>query len=256
MFGLDDRIAAVGDGQAFLIVAAIAVLLGLRHATDPDHLTAVTTLLSGERDQGPRRAGFLGLSWGLGHATTLVALGLPIVLFDDYLPEPVQQGAELAIGFVIMALAVRLLMRWRRGHLHVHPHTHRGRAHAHPHVHERRHASDDPGGHAHAHAPALGRSPLQAYCIGLVHGVGGSAGVGVLLLAAIPDHVEGVAALAIFAVFTAVSMSLASTAFGYALARGPLERHFAALAPALGTLSLAFGAWYALGAIQAVPYYF
>src|SRR4051794_2487999 len=156
MFGLDDRIAAVGDGQAFLIVAAIAVLLGLRHATDPDHLTAVTTLLGGERDLGPRRAGFLGLSWGLGHATTLVALGLPIVLFDDYLPQPVQQAAELAIGFVIMALAVRLLMRWRRGHLHAHPHMHRGRAHAHPHVHERRHANGDPGRHAHGHAPALG----------------------------------------------------------------------------------------------------
>jgi len=256
MFGLDDRIAALGDGQAFLIVAAIAMLLGLRHATDPDHLTAVTTLVTTEREQGARRAGFLGLSWGLGHATTLIAFGLPIVLFDDYLPAPVQQGSEALVGVVIMALAVRLLVRWRRGYLHVHPHAHGGSTHAHPHAHERPHENAEQSDHAHGHAASLGRSPAQAYGIGLVHGMGGSAGVGVLLLASIPDHVAGAAALAVFALFTAISMAMASTAFGYTLARGPVARRFATLAPALGVMSLAFGAWYALGAVQAVPYYF
>jgi hypothetical protein len=227
MFGLDDQIAALSSGQVFLIVAAIAALLGLRHATDPDHLTAVSTLVAGEGEGGfgPRRAGRLGFSWGLGHATTLFVFGLPIVLFDSYLPEKVQTGAEVAIGFVIMALALRLLVRWRRGELHTHRHE-------------------------------LGRSPLQAYGIGLIHGMGGSAGVGILLLAAIPDHVESVVALALFAGFTAVSMSLASTTFGYALSRGAVTRRFMAVAPALGMLSLAFGAWYALGAAGAVPYVF
>src|SRR3954466_10233507 len=98
MFGLDDKIAALGTGDAFLIVIAVAVLLGLRHATDPDHLTAVSTLIASGEEQSGRRAGILGLSWGLGHATTLVAFGLPIVLFDDYLPDPVQQGAEVMVG--------------------------------------------------------------------------------------------------------------------------------------------------------------
>jgi hypothetical protein len=77
-----------------------------------------------------------------------------------------------------------------------------------------------------------------------------------LLLAAIPSHVEGIVALALFALFTAISMALASTAFGYALSRGPVARRFAALAPALGGLGLGFGVWYALGALQAVPYLF
>jgi hypothetical protein len=125
-----------------------------------------------------------------------------------------------------MVLAVRLLVRWRRGLL----------------------SGTDPG------APR--RSPLAAYGIGLLHGVGGSAGVGLLLLAAIPDHVEAIAALLVFAFFTAVSMAVASTAFGYTLARGPVMRHFLAVAPALGVVSLAFGAWYALGAVDAVPYVF
>jgi ABC-type nickel/cobalt efflux system permease component RcnA len=148
---------------------------------------------------------------------------------------------------------VRLLVRWRRGRFHAHPHAHAGRSHRHLHEH------GDARGHEHGHAVGartLGRSPLQAYGIGLVHGVGGSAGVGVLLLAAIPDHVEAVLALALFASFTAISMAIASSGLGYVLSRGPARRGFAALAPVLGAASLAFGAWYALGAVNAVPYYF
>jgi hypothetical protein len=225
MFGLDDQIANLGAGEAFLVVAIVAILLGLRHATDPDHLTAVSTLVAGDRAD-TRGAGRLGLAWGLGHATTLFAFGLPIVLYRSYLPETVQTAAEMVIGLVIVALAARLLLRWRESR--------RGT-----------------GRHLHA-----ARSPLQAYGIGLVHGIGGSAGVGVLLLASIPDHVEAVAALGLFAAFTAVSMALASTSFGWVLSRGAVQRSFVSVAPALGALSLAFGVWYALGAVQAVPYVF
>jgi len=255
MFGLDDKIAALGTGDAFLIVIAVAILLGLRHATDPDHLTAVSTLIASGDEPGCKRAGLLGLSWGLGHATTLIAFGLPIVLFNGYLPDPVQSGAEFAVGILIVALAVRLLVRWRRGQFHAHVHAHEGSFHRHPHAHERAHRDDD-APHRHGHAERVGRSPLQAYGIGLVHGMGGSAGVGLLLLAAIPNHVEGLAALIVFALFTAVSMAIASTSFGYALSRGPVLRRFVTVAPALGAVSLAFGVWYALGAQSVVPYVF
>jgi hypothetical protein len=224
MFGLDDQIANLGSGEAFLLVAVVAILLGLRHATDPDHLTAVSTLVAGDRT-GTRGAGRLGLAWGLGHATTLFAFGLPIVLYRSYLPAAVQTAAETLIGVVIVALAIRLLLRWRESR--------RGTSHVH-----------------------AARSPMQAYGIGLVHGIGGSAGVGVLLLASIPDHVEAVGALGLFASFTAVSMSLASTSFGWVLSRGTVQRSYLSVAPALGALSLAFGVWYALGAVQAVPYVF
>jgi hypothetical protein len=221
MFGLDDRIAALGTGDAFLLVVLIAILLGLRHATDPDHLTAVTTLIASDDGHSTRRAARLGGAWGLGHATSLVAVGVPIVLFRSYLPAAVQEAAEVAVGVVIMGLAVRLLLRWGRpGHHHVRP----------------------------------ARSPLQAYGIGLVHGMGGSAGVGILLLAGIPDRPVALVALVLFAACTAVSMAVASTTFGYTLSRGPVLARFGTVAPALGALSLAFGAWYALGALHAVPY--
>ena len=105
MFGLDDKIASLGTGEAFLIVAAVAFLLGLRHATDPDHLTAVTTLIAGDGAHDHRKARSLGFVWGLGHATTLFAFGLPIVLARSYLPEPVQQGAETAVGVLNVKLS-------------------------------------------------------------------------------------------------------------------------------------------------------
>jgi high-affinity nickel permease len=241
MFGLDDRLAAFADGGSIWIVLAVAVLLGLRHATDPDHLAAVSTLVANGRDRATRRAGELGLAWGLGHGLTLFAFGLPILLLDSYLPERAQQAAETAIAVVIVYLAVRLLVRWRRGAFHEHVHTHGDVDHSHVHV-----------GHSHRHA----RGRLGAFGIGLVHGMGGSAGVGILLVASIESTTLSVASLALLAVFTAVSMTLLSGGFGRALVTRPVVGAFAGVAPVLGTASLAFGVWYATAAWSLAPYPF
>jgi hypothetical protein len=240
--GLDDALAGLNHGSVALGLL-VAVLLGLRHATDPDHLTAVATLIVSDAREGPARARRLGLAWGCGHALTLFAFGLPVVLVGNGLPDAVQRVAELAIGVVIVALAARLLVRWRQGCFHTHPHVHGGVVHAHPHVHEGR--ADV---HRHGHTEVIGRSPLAAFGIGLVHGAGGSAAVGVLLVGAVSETVPGIAALALFAAATAVSMALLSTGVGLALARGVIGRRLEALVPWMGTASLVFGAWYALGA--------
>jgi high-affinity nickel permease len=228
MFGLDQGLAGLSDGTTILVVILVAILLGLRHASDPDHLAAVTTLITSGRDRTARRAAGLGLTWGLGHATSLFVFGVPIVLYRAYLPESIQRGAETAVGLLIVALAAWLLLRWHRGAFHAHRHG----------------------------PPRRVRRPWQAYAIGLVHGTGGSAGVGILLLASIHDHVLALAALAVFAVFTAFSMALLSTGFGLTLGRSPRALSLNRLAPALGLASLAFGIWYALGAQNLVPYYF
>jgi high-affinity nickel permease len=247
MFGLDDWIAHFSDGTTVIVLCAVAVLLGLRHATDPDHLAAVTTLIAAGKERTKHAAARLGFSWGLGHATSLFAFGLPIVLFKAYLPKPVQQGAEATVGFVIIALAVWLLVRWRRGLFHVHAHQHDTGLHLHGHTHS--------GAAAHPHE-LRARSPHQAFGIGLVHGMGGSAGVGILLLATIHDRAVAVIALALFAFFTAVSMALLSTGFGLTLSREPVRRSFNRIAPALGAASLLFGVWYALGALAIAPNFF
>lgn len=247
MFGLDDRIAILSDGASVWIVLAVAVLLGLRHATDPDHLAAVTTLIAGGKERAGRAAARLGLAWGLGHGTTLFVFGLPIVLFNSYLPERVMQAAETLIALVIVYLAARLLLRWRRGYFHVHVHGHEGASHAHLHSH----AQTD--GHGHRH---VSRTPLGAYGIGLVHGMGGSAGVGVLLVASVESRLLAVLSLALLAVFTAMSMTMLTGGFGLTLVSRPVRAAFNGLAPALGLLSLGFGIWYGSAAWGLTAYPF
>jgi ABC-type nickel/cobalt efflux system permease component RcnA len=217
----------------------LALVLGLRHALDPDHLMAVSTLVAGSEESRTRRAGRLGTAWGTGHALAVVALGLPFVLVHAALPEVVQRTAETAIGMIIVLLAARVLQRWRRGAFHVHVHQHDGARHVHLHSHR------EATGHRHEHAP---RTPLQAFLIGVTHGVGGSAAVALLLLAAIPGRLWATVALLVFATGTAVSMGVLSASFGWLLARGPLRRRFPLAAVPLGIVGLAFGGLYAVAA--------
>ena len=236
---------------ALWVVLLVSLLLGLRHASDPDHLAAVTTLIASEERRRIRKATYMGLLWGLGHGTTLVVIGLPLVLLGRYLPERVQQVAEVAVGIIIVVLAVRLLVRWRRGFFHAHAHAHGADP---PHLHLHSHAEGSV--HEHSHNANGLRTPLSAYGVGLVHGVGGSGGLTLLLLSTIPNPSEATAALLIFAAGTAVSMALLSTAFGLVIAAGPVRRNFERLAPVLGVLAAAFGFWYALGALGVVVYPF
>ncbi len=232
MLGLDDWIAGMSDGGSVLVVLLVATLLGLRHATDPDHIAAVTTLVASGRERATRSAARLGAWWGLGHALTLVVFGLPILLAERYLPERLQQGAETAVAALIVFLAIRLLVRWRHGAFATVPGT-------------------TPDNHRHGVRTGLG-----AFGIGLVHGMGGSAGVGVLLLAAIPDETMAIGALLVLALFTAVSMTVVTTGFGATLSIPAVARSVAGVAPALGVASLAFGVWYAAAAWSLAPYPF
>jgi len=248
MTAIDDAITGLGDGGT-LTALVVALLLGLRHATDPDHVTAVSVLALSERANGARRTSLLGLSWGAGHAATLLLLGAPLVLLSRRLPAAVEQGAELLVGTLIVALAVRLLVRWRRGHFHVHPHSHGDLRHSHPHAHE--HSGTHVHGfeHEHPHGEALGRSPLAAFGIGLVHGAGGSAPVALVLIGTAPTRGQAAGLLLLFAAATAASMASLSAALGYVLSRPALRRAQAAAVPLLAGASLAFGLSYGLGAV-------
>lgn len=250
MSTIDGWLEGFLHGQAGIgVVLAISLLLGLRHASDPDHLAAVTTLIASDEERAGK-AGLLGILWGAGHGTALVLIGLPLVLAGRYLPGPVQAGAEVLIGVIIIILAARLLLRWRRGLYHAHAHSHDGE---HPHIHLHSHRQSE--GHEHAHAAPY-RTPLSAYGIGLVHGIGGSGGLTLLLLSTISDKAEATGALLVFAAGTAISMAVLSTVFGLVIAGGPIRQRFDRVAPVLGVLSMAFGAWYALGALGLVVYPF
>lgn len=231
MFGLDDAIADLSNGASVGVVILVAMLLGLRHATDPDHIAAVTTLVASGEKRAGRASARLGAYWGLGHALTLVLFGLPILLFERFLPERAQQGAETAVAALVVFLALRLLVRWRHGYFALHAHSHEEEHHHHP-----------------------VRTPVGAFGIGLVHGIGGSAGVGVLILAAIPSTAIACIALVVLAVFTAVSMIVVTTGFGATLSTDRVAGSFNGVAPVIGVTSLAFGGWYALAAWGLVVY--
>ena len=142
----------------------------------------------------------------------------PILLFQQFLPERVQQGAETAVAALIVFLALRLLVRWRHGYFDLHAHPHEHASHRHP-----------------------VRSPLGAFGIGLVHGTGGSAGVGDPDPRRDPVVAGRVRRARELALFTAVSMTIVTTGLGRRSGRRPLRTAFAGVAPVLGLASLAFG---------------
>jgi ABC-type nickel/cobalt efflux system permease component RcnA len=229
---LDAWLTSLIDGAPLLVALGIAFVLGVRHASDPDHLVAVTSLVAA--DQGDLRgATRLGAWWGAGHAATLLAVGLPLIALEEDLPAWLERGAETGIGLVILALGLRVIVKWTRGDYRAGPHGHRG--------HDHRHLR--PGDvHHHAHV----RSPRQAFGIGLLHGLAGTGAVVVLLIAAMPGRLEAAAALAVFAPMSILSMALCTSAFAWVLTRPVIEPLYrTVLVPVLGVFGLVFGLWYA-----------
>lgn len=236
---LDSRLTDLFAGAPLLLALAIAFLLGLRHASDPDHLVAVTSLVASEEGDA-RDAVRLGAWWGLGHALMLLAVGLPLIALKSDLPGWLERGAEAGIGIIIVLLAKRVCVKWLRGDFHAGMHRHGAGSDVAPGTRHRHLRPGRPADHAHA------RTPRQAFAIGLLHGLAGTGAVVVLLIAALPTRVEAAAALAVFAPMSIVSMAALSGAWAWLLTRPLIEPLYRrALIPALGLFSLCFGLWYA-----------
>ena len=228
----DHWLTGLFSGAPLIVALGIALLLGLRHASDPDHLVAVTSLVASE-DGDTRVAARLGAWWGLGHATTLLLVGIPLIAFKSEMPAWLESGAEKAIGAVILLLAARVLWKWLRGDYRAGRHRHEDSAHRHL-----QHGRHD------QHPTA--RTPTQAFGIGLLHGLAGSGAVAVLLLAGLPGRLEAAAALAVFAPATLVSMAAFTAAFAWILTRPAIEPVYrGVLIPLVGAFGLIFGLWYA-----------
>jgi high-affinity nickel permease len=233
---LDGALTGLLDGGSLLAALGIAVLLGLRHASDPDHLVAVTSLVAAEEGD-TRKAARLGAWWGLGHAGALLALGMPLIAFKAGLPTWLERGAERSIGIVILVLAARVIFKWARG-------DYRASAHAHEHEHSRRRHLRRGGGSRHGHAKV--RTPVQALSIGLLHGLAGTGAVALLLIAALPSQFEAALALALFAPMSIVSMTACTAAFAWVLTRPIVEPLYRTVViPGLGLFGVTFGLWYA-----------
>ncbi|MDQ3729182.1 MAG: hypothetical protein M3355_06285 [Actinomycetota bacterium] len=230
---LDESITGLFEGAPLLVALALAFLLGLRHASDPDHLVAVTSLVASD-DADARSAARLGAWWGAGHAATLLVIGLPLIAFKTSLPSWLENGAEKTVGVVILALALRVLWKWKRGDYRATPHEHQ------PVVAEHRHLHRDSD---HRHVPV--RSAKQAFSIGVLHGLAGTGAIVILLIAALPSRLEAVAAMAVFAPMSILSMAACTAAFAWVLTRPVIEPVYRGLViPLLGSFGILFGLWY------------
>ena len=237
----DEWLIGLFEGAPLLVALGLALVLGLRHASDPDHLVAVTSLVASD-DADSRRAVHLGAWWGLGHATMLLTIGLPLIIFKSELPSWLETGAETAVGFVIIFLALRVLWKWVQGDYRLDSHRHGE-------------ASDVADGTSHRHLRRADRpehrhqqvrTPQQAFGIGLLHGLAGTGAVVLVLIAALPTQFEAAAALAVFAPMSIVSMAALTGLFAWLLTRPVVEPVYRrVLIPALGLFGLLFGLWYA-----------
>lgn len=234
----DAWLTGLFSGASLLVALGIALALGLRHASDPDHLVAVTSLVAA--DGGDRKAATrLGVWWGIGHAGTLLLIGLPLIFFKSELPAWLESGAETAVGIVILLLAARVIVKWIRGDYRATAHEHH---HAHGHDRRRHLRRGASGQHPHRQV----RTPRQALAIGTLHGLAGTGAVVLLLIAALPTQLEAAAALALFAPMSVLSMALCTSLFAWVLTRPIVEPVYrTVLIPALGLFALSFGAWYA-----------
>src|SRR5271165_6042718 len=193
----------------FFSIIAIGFFLGMRHATDPDHVIAVTTIVSHQRST--RRAALIGIFWGLGHTVTIFVVGAAIILFNVVIPARLGLGMEFSVGLMLIALGawnvfgpLRTLPQPQlpasASVTHSHHHSHGDYIHAHPHGH---------APETHPHRPEqtplasldrkLGRSGLYQWLrplfVGIVHGLAGSAAIALLILASIRNSTWAVAYL-------------------------------------------------------------
>src|SRR5512134_323410 len=176
-------------------VAGIGLLLGLRHAFEPDHMAAVSTLATRQSRLWP--AARLGIAWGVGHTAAVGAVSLAVVGLGITLPERLWPIAELGVAAMLVVLGATVVWRYARGRWHMHRHTH-GVA---PHLHLHSHARD----RAHEHTHATG-DVQRSLGFGLLHGLAGSAAVIVLLVAAAPSAALRIAYVAAFGLGTIVGM--------------------------------------------------
>lgn len=193
-------------------ILVLGFLLGMRHSLEADHVAAVATLAT--RSLDTRHAVFQGAAWGLGHTITLF-LACSLVLFlDTVVPDRLAQGLEAAVGVMLILLGADLVRRMVRERIHFHKHRHGdGTVHFHAHSHAGETGPHELH-HEHEH-PA--HFPTRALCVGLMHGLAGSAALILLVLSSVASPLTGMLYVALFGVGSIAGMALLSLAISFPL---------------------------------------
>jgi hypothetical protein len=242
-----------------MAILAIGFVLGMRHATDPDHVIAVSTIVS--RERSILKAGLIGILWGVGHTLTILVVGAGIIVFGLAIPARVGLTMEFSVGLMLILLGVLNLtgaMGWisekfspahpRVTGTHAHLHEHKSKVHLHWHSHgpEQEHHGESltPPEWLNGTPSRLGIfHTLRPLFVGLVHGLAGSAAVALLVLGTIREPRWAVLYLMIFGVGTIAGMMLitAAIALPFSFAGYKFAWLNKGLIVGSGLLSLAFG---------------
>lgn len=206
--------------MTLLSILAVGFLLGMKHATEADHLAAVATLVT--RQSTASRTLMQGVAWGLGHTITLLLFGGVVLALGKSIPARLEQALEFGVALMLVALGADVLRRLARERMHLHVHSHGPHV---THVHAHGHANDTPGRAAprganrhaespHEHAYGL---PVRALAVGTMHGLAGSAGLVLLSLQAVQSWTTGLVYIAIFGVGSIAGMAVLSVAIALPL---------------------------------------
>jgi hypothetical protein len=222
-------------------ILALGFVLGMRHATDADHLAAVATLATGSRSLAHTVA--QGVAWGTGHTLTLMLCGGAVLVLGAVVPARAAQALELAVGVMLVALGADALYRLRRERVHFHAHRHAdGVAHFHAHSHRAESAPHDPARHDHPHPHCF---PARALLVGMVHGMAGSAALVLVSLEALRSPAWGLVYIAIFGLGSILGMAVLSVAIAVPLrlTSHRLGRAYRGLSAAVGLATVALGCY-------------
>ena len=234
---------------------AVGFGLGLKHATEADHLAAVSNIVSDRKSLWS--ASLVGALWGLGHTISLFVAAVAVIFFHFEIGERLSRGLELGVGLMLIVLGFDTLRKlFRGGQMHMHFHRHGGRLHAHPHVHEatQAHQSDDQKQSVEQpthHGLAIGSRPLM---VGMIHGLAGSGALMLLVLSTVSSPLVGMSYIVVFGVGSVGGMMLMSFLLSIpfhftAKAFGGVELTMRGIA---GAFSVSFGIFmiYQIGFVQ------
>lgn len=193
-------------------ILVLGFLLGMRHTLEADHVAAVATLAA--RSRGTRHAIFQGAAWGLGHTITLFLACSAVLFLDTVVPERLAHGLEAAVGVMLITLGIDLVRRLVRDRVHFHSHRHGdGTTHFHAHSH-----GGELGPHGDHHEHAHTRDfPSRALCVGLMHGLAGSAALILVTLSTVVSPLTGLVYVALFGIGSIGGMALLSLAISIPL---------------------------------------
>jgi len=233
---------------SLLAVLSIGLIFGLKHATEVDHVVAISTIVS--RHKNVFRSAVVGALWGAGHTVSLLIVGVIVLLLRVAIPERVSGWLEFGVALMIIGLGVSALWRATRANdeVHVHQHSHNGLSHTHVHFHEHENKHNPKTAAAHTHA--VSRIGWKPVLVGMMHGLAGSGALTLLVLTQISSSLLGLLYVATFGVGSIVGMLLMSGLIGlpFAFTSGRLTHIHHGLQTAAAVFSICFGVWYAFKA--------